>query len=151
MKPCETVKARMWDAALTKRFDSGIRIGFGNHALARSVSRYYKFMSMDLLMDNIYGLLSQVPDLDDRLMDIPVNERFVIVRESDGLTIFASYDYNTIADTENAGDLLVFVHTILVAEERRRIWVDDRDKLLLKICKDGSIQENPWELRLGTR
>lgn len=150
MKPCETVANRMlYEATLTKRYD-GMRIGFNNHALRRSIGRYYEFMSNELLMDNIHELLAQIPDLDYYLMDIPLEGSFVVTRERDGLTIFASY---TLSDEESCGEglreILVYIHTVLVADERQRVWVDDNDKLLLKVCKDGTIQENPWELRRG--
>lgn len=152
MKPCETVESRMWQATLTKRYD-GMRIGFDNHALRRSIGRYYEFMSPELLMDNIHELLAQISDLEDRLMDIPVESSFVITREKDGLTIFASYAYASeeTAGIDNPNEILVYVHTVLVANEKQRVWVDDNDKMLLKVCQNGTVEENPWELRRGKK
>lgn len=143
MKPANTVKNRIFFADFTKRYD-GVKVGFSYHSLRRSIGRYYPFMSNELLADNICALLQQVPDLEDRLMDLLPNESFVVTRESDGLTIFASYDYET---NSADADVLVFVHTIYVANEGQRVYVDDSDKLLLKVCQNGTIEENPPELR----
>ena len=147
-RPCDAVKARMAMADFTARRDM-IRIGFDAHTLLRSVQRYYRFMDKGLLAENILDLLNEVPDLEDRLLDnLLPNETFVITRERDGLTVFAAYDYETV-DADHDGALLIFVKTVLVANEGQRVWVDDSDKLLLKICADDSIQEDPVELRRG--
>lgn len=141
---CDLVVNRIFATEYAKKYSDGYRIGIGEHALRRARERWFKFMDYGLLMDNIHELIAQIGDLDDRLMDIMPEDSFVLTRDFDGLTIFASYAYeqdNASVTGDNA-DILIYVHTVYVAGEGQRISYDPTDKLLLQITTDGLVLEN---------
>lgn len=140
-------KKRMQTADYTKRFHDlmgGTRIGMDFHALRHSIDGFHALMGYALMVENVADAFATVPDLEDRLMNLPEGSTFVILRENDGLTVFASFAIN-----QATRDIDIFVHTTFIYEAIPScyVFVNDEDKLLLKICKDGTVEENAGEFK----
>lgn len=141
----EDFKTRMHQADFLITFSDcmgGTKIAMDAHAINRCHIRYMERMSMNLLAENVKDMLNAIPDMEDRLLDLEEGSKFTLYREEDGLVIFASFGIL-------AGYIGCFVHSILAFGTK--IFYEETNKLLLKICKDGSIQENTEEFILRDR
>ena len=122
----------------------GIHIGVDTHALRRSASRFYRYMTPELLVENLFDTISQDKFFDDRLMDLAEDESFVLHNAQTGLVFFCSYDISGSDQTLN-----LFIHTVIFRENGSiyPIYVDRTDRLLLKFCENGEVIENAPEFR----
>lgn len=147
MENTNTVSARMALAGYTRTYDNlmgGTRLGLDDHVLRRSVQRFYENMTFELLSENIAEVLQEMPDMEDILLDTPVGSKLVILRESDGFTFSVSYDINS-----STGNYELFVHTVLVHDGTEGFYIFvEEGEICLKLCKDGTVEENANEFRL---
>ena len=122
----------------------GTKIGMDVHALKRSIGRFYRFMSFELLSSNIRDIyVKGGAPLEELVMSIPFGGKFVVFDEKNRMAIFAAIDYN---DKTNLNE--VFVHSIYILseDENKKVYCEAENKGLFKVLEDGSVQENPLEL-----
>lgn len=142
-----SVKKRMEYADYTRTyFDlwGGTKIGMDTHALFRSIGRFYEYMNFDLLVSNVCDIYRKGGDqLEELVMSVPFDSKFVVFDEHTRMAVFAAIDYNSRTKLNE-----VFIHSIFVLNEdaNARVFCEIENASMLKVCEDGGVLENPPEL-----
>lgn len=147
-----SVQKRMEYADFTRTyFDlwGGTKIGMDTHALYRSIGRFYEYMNFDLLSSNICDVFRRGGEaLEDLVMGIPFDSKFVVYSEPTRMAIFSAIDYNSNTNLNE-----VFIHSIFILEggKNDKVFCEVGNACLVKVCADGSVVENPPELVFNDR